>query len=162
MLTSQALLARMVDGRSLVITMFGRSAKSYTLEKAVIETAGLETKGLNLRLLELVNYDDERSDVMCAEVGATKPRPRLVGVLCSKCGSLLAGPHSYTRHRVLHDGDMIVCNDCHGAFGDKFYYRTHLNNCYFICPFVCQFRAKSAKDVKKHMMCKHRYDKIEI
>lgn len=164
-LSSAALLARMVDGRSMIITMFAPIAQSYTLERAVIGTAGLMSKtGFNVRLIELLECDGERSDVMLAAVGVTKPRPRLLKVLCCVCGSLLSGPNSYKKHRVLHESDVIVCGGCSCAFKDRFYYKLHRVKCYKICPFkmsdvACKFKAKTNEVIVKHMEKNHRFDR---
>ena len=162
-LNTDVLLARMVDGQSVIIDLFGDTNHIYTLERAVIGTAGLAMVGRNLQLLELVERDGESSDVMLAEVGITKPRPKLVNVLCRVCGSLLAGSHSFSRHRELHDGEVIACTECGAAFADHYFYRRHRVNCRHVCPFLnsstkCQFKAQSSDKIKRHMWKKHRFD----
>ena len=160
---TETLLARMSDGRSMII-MIHTDVKIYTLERKVIQTAGLMTRGPNLQLIEMVENDVERCDLMFAEVGVTKPR--LVTVLCRVCGSLLSETYSFKRHIVLHENDgVIVCSDCGGAFRDRYFYTHHLSKCFFFCPFVnsarsCQFKDKNEASVKNHVRGKHSFDKL--
>lgn len=163
--SSEAVLCRMVDGRSMIIIISGATTKSYTLETAVIGTAGLEMSDRNLKLIEMLECDEERSDLMLAEVGVAKPRPRCCAVLCLVCGCALGESYTYHRHKKLHDGEVRVCEGCNGAFADKYFYNAHKGKCYHYCPFknsqrACMFKAKDEVTVKKHLKRKHYFEKL--
>lgn len=166
-LSSPAAVGELEDGRTTVLVMNEEKGGSlYTLDPSVTRVAGLEVSGGNLLHIEMKTKDTQ-TDIILAEIGISKPRPKLLGVQCLDCGSIFRKHFSLTRHMKLHEvTDPLVCKECLAVFKDKFYYNAHRATCLFYCPFrkssrSCTFKSKSKIKVKAHMKKQHRYDSID-
>lgn len=164
---SSATLARIDDGRTIVIYRGGPATpnvKLCTLPEEVAGVSGLwwDQSKTAVQVIKVT----QSGELLLAMLGNTATRSKLLGVLCNVCGLKLNDKRNLSNHMKQHDttGGMFVCPRCHGVFRDSYFFKAHKIICHFPCPFTkttnCKFKAKTVSEVEKHTSRKHKYDSI--